>query len=241
MKSDKTPVIVFICVMLSCILVLGITIGILSSANNNTVAAGATTDTTDTTDNTPETPEESPIDEPEPELYYGYKFKKVSAAIDGCSVGDIAYKSTKSTFNVEEVTLTVSFGSLGAKLGPDKWTDVPEFDIYFVDSSGESVYTLKTIKEQFFSEKYGIYRVDDETDSRYYYYEYAHTEEITIPQELFTESEGVISICIGGINVAENSPNNYYLILDQAEIKYKLNGMDQVVLSKPYTDHLWYY
>ena len=240
MKSDKTPVIGFICVMLSCILVLGITIGLLSSANKNTAIAGATTDTTP--NNTPETLDKSPVDEPEPELYFGYKFKNFGGSIDGGFLGHIAYKSHKSTFNVDDVTLTVSFGSLWARFGMNNSIDVPEFDFYFADSSGESIYTLKTIKEQFFSEKYDISRVDDKTDRRYYYHEYAYTEDITIPKELFTESEGVICMVIAGINVAENSHYiNDYLTLGKAEIKYKLNGMDQVVLSKPYTDDIWYY
>lgn len=240
MKTDKKPIIGFICVMLSCILVIGITIGLLSSANNK-VAAGTTTDTTaDTTDeSTPDIPEEPIVDEPE--LQWGYKFKYFDGCIDGGWVGDIAYKSQKNTFNIDDVTLTVSFGSFLSGYGPVD-CDVPEFDIYFADPSGYldvSIYDLKTVEDQFFSEKYDIDFVDDRPNG-VYYYEYAYSEEITIPKELFTENEGIIRLVIAGMNIAEHSDYvNDYLILGQADIKYQLQG-DEVILSKPCDDE-WHY
>lgn len=254
MKEYKKPIIGLMCVVLSCILVMGITLGLLNSANN-TASAGSTTDTMDTT-NTPQEPpaeelpaEEPPLldeiePEPEPELQWGYKFKYFDGAIDNSWIGDIAYKSQKNTFNIDDVTLTVSFGSLFTMHKPNEYDDVPEFDFYFADPSGyidESIYTLKTIKEQFFSEKYNIKFVNDKPN-RVYYHEYAHTEEITIPKELFTESEGVIRMVIAGTNVAEDWDSEYltnYMILGEADIKYQMQG-DKVILSKPYDD-CWHY
>lgn len=248
MKTDKKPVIGLFCVILSCVLVIGITLGLLSSANNNEVAAGSTADTTNTTsDNTAGITEEPPTEEPEPELQWNYKFKYFDGCIGGggCE-GDIAYKSQKNNFNLDDVTLTVSYGALWSGLGPNQYYDVPEFDFYFADPSGyinESIYTLKTIKEQFFSEKFDVTMVDDKMDSRYYYYEYAHTEEITIPKELFTESEGIIRMVIAGINVAERWHSYFldnFLVLGEAKIKYQLQG-EELILSKPVTDSIWHY
>lgn len=230
MKSDKKPVIGLICVILSCIFVIALTLGLLASAKENVVADSDADSVTD-------------VPPSEPELEWGYKFKYFNGSIDGGWIGDIAYKSQKCTFNVDDVTLTVSFGSFSSKYGPED-CDVPEYDIYFVDPSGYidvSIYTVKTVRKQFFSEEYGVTYVKDQTENWDYHYEFAHTEEITIPEELFTESEGFIRLMIGGTNIAEHSPYiKGYLILGEANIKYQLQGTDKVVLSRPYDDE-WHY
>lgn len=224
MKSDKKPVIGLICVMVCCIFVLCITIGLFASVGYASFVA------------------DSEASESEPGLEWGYKFKHVDIIFDGGWVGDIAYKSPKSTFNVDEVTLTVSFGSLWAKYGPED-CDVPEYDIYFKEHSeyvDESIYTLKTVRKQFFSEEYCINRVVDGGEDWDYHYEFNHTEQITIPKELFTESEGIICLMIGGTKIGGNmSYQNGYMILAGTDIKYQLKGTE-VILSKPY-NYSWYY
>lgn len=237
MKTDKKPIIGFICVMLSCVLVIGLTLGLLISAGRNTADGSTADSTTETAENSSKEVPEFPS-EIEPELQWGYKFYYGSGS--GCGtniIGQIACKSQKNTFNIDNVTLTISYGAMEAKYGPSKEFDVPEFDIYFAEFNPRSenvypcVYHVKTVKEQFFSEKYAVNMVDDRAN-RVYYYEFNHSEEITIPKELFTESEGEIPLLITGTNEAKWPPyGNQYLWLCKLYINYKLQGTDKVVLS----------
>lgn len=229
MKSDKKPVIGFICVMLSCILVIGITIGLLSSAGNE-VAEGSTTDTTDTTDNSGEPAAINP------ELIWGYEPPPSNGNICSppvrwpCHMG---YKSDKRTVDIDNVKLTLSFGVLLIFEIDDEYIeyerengwDIPEFEIYFADESGNNIHTVREVKESFILEKYRVAYMYKEGG----YYAFNHSEEITIPKELFTESEGVIKICVGGMNVAGDNPR--YEVLCYEDIKYQLIENNQVVLS----------
>lgn len=242
MKEDKKSIIGLACVVLSCILVMGITLGLLSSANN-TASAGSTTDTTDTTsDNTSETPEEPPVEEPapEPELQWGYKFEKISGATS-CStpLSNYAYKSQKRTLNIDEAKITISFGARDGNAYIENCS-IPEYSIYFASSDDlliyegyyldHSIYTVKTVNEQIFSEEYKVTRVDDR-DEIYYYYEFAHSEEITIPKELFTDSKGNITLCIAGKNISGDSHYVENFIIGAISLKYHINGTNEVVLS----------
>lgn len=238
MKSDNKPVIGLICVVLSCILVMGITLGLLSSANN-TALAGLTTDTTDNTpDNTPDTTKEFPAEEPqpEPELIWGYEPRTGESSCFSPEHGHMGYKSDKKTFDIDNVKLTLAYGVL-AYYEIDEFAieyyyrnhlglDIPEFEIYFGDEFKNNIYTLREVKESFINEKYRVAGVGNDCDYRY---EFNHLEEITIPKELFTESEGIIIICVGGMNVAGDEPK--YEVLCSEQIKYQLIENDKVILS----------
>lgn len=215
MKTDKKPIIGFICVMLSCVLLIGLTLGLLLYANRVDAAGSALA------------------------LERGYTFK-YQYGVSSCgpnSRGQIACKSQKNTFNIDNVTLTISYGAVGAKNGPEVTLNVPEFDIYFAEFNPRSenvypcVYHVKTVKEQFFSEKYDVNMVDDYANG-VYYYEFNHSEEITIPKELFTEKNGQLTLVISGTNDVERNPYGYdYMCLCKLYINYKLQGTDKVVLS----------
>ena len=239
MNSEKKSIIGFVCVMLCCILVIGITIGLLSSVDN-TVTADTTADTTDTTDSTKDTTEEPPEIEPEPELEWGYKLPDAHGGTS-CAGStrtrwpvNIAYKSGKKTFNADNVKLTMSYGILSSTeineyniemmriyMG---W-DITWFEIYFADEAGNNIHTVRKVEESLIREKYRV--VSHVRDGGYYAYN--HTEEITIPKELFTESEGTITLCLGGNNIAGEEPG--YEVLDYTYISYQLIGDNQVVLS----------
>lgn len=227
MKADKKPVIGLICVVLCCTLVFSLTLGLLMSANR------VAPNTPPMADATVETPKDLP--EAQPELEWGYKFKRYNGAIDGGWVGHIAYRSQTSTFAVDEVKLTISFGSCWPKM-EYAWDVyyVPEFEIYFADPSGyiaDNFYTARKVNEQLFSEEYRATYVDDEQNNLSYY-EFNHSEEISVPKELFSESGGRIRIVIGGMNYAPYNENKY-LIFDVVTIDYRLIENNQVQLSVP--------
>ncbi|MCH5147024.1 MAG: hypothetical protein J1F61_03330 [Clostridiales bacterium] len=216
MKSDKKPVIGLICVMACCIFVIALTLGLLASVH---VAGSAADSTADADTETPAS---------EPELEWGYKFQ-----LNGVSgreqrwLTSIAYKSDKRTFNIDEVKLTLSFGSLrsGKDVGFDDF-DIPEFKIYYADKSRNNLYTVRNVQEDFTSEEFGINIIYD-VPNNLYYYEFNHSEEITIPKEIFTQSEGIFTITIGGMNYAWGE----YVIIDGTDLEYRLVGDNEVVLS----------
>ena len=176
-------------------------------------------------------------------MEWGYKFKK-ETDMSSCNnkICYSAYKIPKRTNKVNEVKLTVSFGAWGGNRFIDS-CEIPEYSIYFVNPEDflenitldSSIYTVKTVKEQVFSEKYNV-TINNDKDELYYYYEFSHTEEITIPKELFAESEGAIRLIIGGTNVSEDPHYLKYMFLGTVDLRYKMNGTDEVVLS-----HIWEY
>lgn len=233
MKVDKKPVIGLICVVLSSILVMGITLGLLSSANN-TATAGSKVDTTD---NSTGTPKVSPENEMVYELEWGYKHELFG------STGRemrwpiyMGYKAIKKTFDIDSVNLILSFGVMSYNEIDTEFIeiareyggwDISEFEIYFADEYGNNIMARK-VAENFISEKYRVTFVTDELNNICYFV-FNHSEEITIPKELFTENEGIIKICIGGMNVAGDEPG--YEVLCNEHIKYQLVENDKVILS----------
>lgn len=233
MNTNKKSIIGLICVVLSCILVVGITLGLLSSVNNNSATAGTTSDTPNTTE---EPPVEEP--EPEPELIWGYEPPNTGgSSCFGSEPGHMGYKSDKKTFDIDNVKLTLAYGILDGEEIDEmaieyyyrnlRGLDIPEFEIYFGDEFNNNIYTLREVKESFINEKYRVeFNYIAGGDS---FFKFNHSEEITIPKELFTESEGVIIICVGGINIAGNKPG--YKVLCSEHIKYQLVENDKVILS----------
>ncbi|MCH5162383.1 MAG: hypothetical protein J1G38_02705 [Clostridiales bacterium] len=145
-----------------------------------------------------------------------------------------AYKSDTDTFDIYDVTLEFYFGTIMPRDVTDEHIDnelengsnIPEFDIYFGNSHEEPLYTVRHSTENFISKEYSCYIED------YYSKEtkivYNHSERITIPQELFTSRQGVISFCIAGVNINEYEPK--YKVFTRVLLNYDIvNG--KVVLS----------
>lgn len=237
MKTDKKPVIGLICVVLSCILVIGITLGLLSSANNNSATVGSTADAL--TDNKTDTTEEPPVDEPEPEpapqpeLESGY----IRYGIPDCILESrwpchMAYKSDKNTFDIDNVKITISYGgnfSRNIESESEKW-EFHEMGIAFLDKLCGVDTKAKTIEEKFASEKFRVTSIIDRPNDLIIY-EFNHSEELTIPKELFCEEQGVIGI---GLYATLGEEKLYNRVLTCVQIGYQLSGTNEVVLSSPF-------
>lgn len=220
MKSDKRPVIGLICVMLSCILVIGVTIGLLGSVNIAKAVAGSTTDTG--------TPEESAEDEPE--LQWGYKSKYIDGTIvDGASPCLIAYKSEKNTFDINEVKLTVSYGILNGFGMKHLGGDYSEFEIGAIFMNDQSLdvidVTIKKIEGDIFSEEFKVIEIID-SDNDLEIHEFNHSEEITISKEFLLGGKGTIFIGVRGVRA-----DGLRFFLCQEPVGYKIKGTEVVLLS----------
>ena len=118
-----------------------------------------------------------------------------------------AYKSDINEFNIDDVTLEFFFGghyASGVEHELSHSRNYPTFDLYFVDEEGNR-YFVKRIEENFVSDKYSCEVVYDEnwyiTEIRY-----NHSEQITIPSEVFTKENGQIWFEIHSANANDIEP-----------------------------------
>ena len=144
-----------------------------------------------------------------------------------------AYRSDKTIFDIEDVTLTFYYGGDYDNDIEDireNIYNIPSFDIYFTDEYGNEI-LVKTVEENFVSDKYNL----DVIYGNWYRTEFIfnHSESITIPKEMFTEESGVIYFSIKGTNILEPNPT-YGWIAGEA-IFYKKICCDKIFLSgKPF-------
>ncbi len=151
--------------------------------------------------------------------------------------GRTAYKSDKNILSIDNAKLTFYYGSCWA-LNSDGtiYKDVesmscPYFYLYFKNDDGDK-YTIRRVDEEWMSVDYLInYKVDrwiDEDGNECYKnsYEYLHSEEITIPRELFTKETGYIIFDVE----TDHYPGSLLLSVKSCCIYYKLDG-DYVILS----------
>ena len=78
-----------------------------------------------------------------------------------------AYRSDKTEFDIDDVTLAFYYGGYyynGAEYELENLSDFPYFDLYFSDDGGER-YFVKRVEENFVSEKYNINFTYDENRS----------------------------------------------------------------------------
>lgn len=118
-----------------------------------------------------------------------------------------AYKSDINEFNIDDVTLEFFFGGhypSGVEHELSYGRNYPTFELYFVDEEGNR-YFVKRIEENFVSDKYSCEVVYDEnwyiTEIRY-----NHSEQITIPPEVFTKENGQIWFEIHSANANDIEP-----------------------------------
>ena len=118
-----------------------------------------------------------------------------------------AYKSDTNEFNIDDVTLEFFFGghyASGVEHELSHSRNYPTFELYFVDEEGNR-YFVKRIEENFVSDKYSCEVVYDEnwyiTEIRY-----NHSEQITIPSEVFTKENGQIWFEIHSANANDIEP-----------------------------------
>lgn len=130
-----------------------------------------------------------------------------------------AYKSNKTEFSINDVTLTFYYGHhFDVELEADYFS-YPIFELYFSNDDDMTV-LIERREEELVSDRYDAYyhksvRVFD------------HSETLTIPQELFTKESGIIWFYISSSNVKENEN---FGIVSSIAIYYQKDG-DKIILS----------
>lgn len=134
-----------------------------------------------------------------------------------------AYKSNKTEFSIDDVTLDFYYGGYyynGVEFELENIRDIPSFELYFQDDHGGQFF-IKRVDENFVSEKYSCDLVyDDNWKIKEVKFNYSET--ITIPQEIFSEESGLIYFSIFGTNQKELEPQHkviagigfYYKVVD---------------------------
>ena len=99
-----------------------------------------------------------------------------------------AYRSDKTEFNINDVTLDFYYGGYyyqGAEYELENAHDFPSFELYFTDNEGNKFF-VKRVEENFVSDKYNCNLIYD-NDWNVIDVDFNHSESITIPKEIFTE------------------------------------------------------
>lgn len=163
-----------------------------------------------------------------PALEWGFEYSDNEVLPDAFC----AYQSGINEFDLNNVVVNFWYGGL---FNPDinneleNVRNIPEFDVYFGDSYYKPLYLIRHSTENFVSEKY---RCTLGTSEGVVSIGYRYSERITIPQELFTKQQGVISFCIGGIDLNVHPdlvPE--YKVITCVLINYDIKD-GKVVLSK---------
>ena len=155
------------------------------------------------------------------------------SASDETSPYFAAYKSDKTEFDIDNVTLEFFYGgnySPEIEFELEHGSNYPWFDIGFKNDEHDRV-LIKRVEENFVSEKYRC-RVILSENRETYEVKYNHSETITIPKEMFTKETGIIWFLTYGENPRDFEPK--YQSLAGTYIHYKIVG-DKVFLSnKPF-------
>ena len=140
-----------------------------------------------------------------------------------------AYRSNKTEFNINDVTLDFYYGGYyypGVKNELENAHDFPSFELYFTDDEGNKFF-VKRVEENFVSDKYSCELIYD-NDWNVVNVEFNHSEAVTIPKEIFTEDVGLIYFGIYGDNTKDHESQTKFIT--GKAIHYKVIG-EQVVLS----------
>ena len=140
-----------------------------------------------------------------------------------------AYRSDKTEFNINDVTLDFYYGGYyyqGAEYELENAHDFPSFELYFTDNEGNKFF-VKRVEENFVSDKYSCDLIYD-NDWNVINVDFNHSEAVTIPKEIFTEDVGLIYFSIYSENAKELESQTK--VIAGIGIYYKVIG-EQVVLS----------
>lgn len=150
---------------------------------------------------------------------------------DACEIPlfHCAYRSNKTEFDIDDVTLDFYYGGDYSNLGIEydlQQHNFPVFEIYFKNETHDRCF-VKRVEENLVSEKYRCKFIYDDNRNAIEII-FNHSESITIPREIFTENEGVIYFTIYSQNV--NYTNSSVEFITGKAIFYKvIEG--KVVLS----------
>ncbi len=141
-----------------------------------------------------------------------------------------AYKSNKTEFDINDVTLEFFYGTYvytDVEFMREHGSTVPGFELYFSNDQ-EQEYLIKRVEEDLVSEKYhSEYNKDEKR------YDFTHSETITIPKELFTKEKGYVYFFLREISNADNYPTKFSLT--SVDIYYEVIG-DKVIISETYNE-----
>ena len=146
----------------------------------------------------------------------------------------MAVKSDDYTFDLNDVRFTLFYGTLvtDPEFDRENALDVPYFDIYFKnDEKYEILY--KHVEENLIDYKYDsklIYEKIDGTQINIIGRRFNHSEEITIPKELFTKNEGTVSVAINGYEARTDT----YGMFNQVVFNYKITDNKVTLELKKY-------
>ncbi|MBO5715462.1 MAG: hypothetical protein J6S23_03600 [Clostridia bacterium] len=155
-----------------------------------------------------------------------------------------AYKSDKTEFDIDDVTLTFYYGGhywdyiSGQKVDYSENLECECFELYFENENGD-IYLIKKVEENFISDKYLITPDYKNYDLLFFYYSdmtpiFSHSEEIKIPRELFTDESGTIVFKICSKELVYVSNRDYVdddsYVITGISIHYKKSG-DKIILS----------
>ena len=110
-----------------------------------------------------------------------------------------AFKSDKREFDVNDVTLTFCFGGCWSVSGVEferEQRSYPGFDLYFWNKGQR--YFIRHEPRDFVSDEFDYQEVKNEDGSKRIHFN--HSEQITVPKEIFNELTGGFAFVIYGIN-----------------------------------------
>ena len=140
-----------------------------------------------------------------------------------------AYKSDKSEFEIDNVTLTFYYGgAFESSVERDriKRFSYPTFEIYFVNDE-EMRILVKRVEENLVSEKYRTWIGRESKIWKKSKRFFNHSEVFTIPEDLFTKESGMIYFYLYGADVLINDEPE---IICSIGICYNRNG-NKITLS----------
>ena len=135
-------------------------------------------------------------------LEAGFDTKGIGSC-DDAPIFKCAYKSDVTEFDIENVTLTFCYGGFYElfETATEQYLSYPVFELYlFNDTNPEEKILVKKVEENLISEKYRIYTVTEKFKTAI---KYNHSEDITIPKELFTNESGLIWFSVNGQNALD--------------------------------------
>ena len=144
---------------------------------------------------------------------------------------NLAYKSDTNQFDINNVTLTFYYGGAyedDIEYMRETTFNYPNFELYFYNDEQTHI-LARRVEENLVSEKYGWTC----RDSRRVF---NHSEELTIPKELFTKETGVISLGLFGADTRMNEEEPREL--NSIDIYYKKDG-DKITLSSEEFSEWW--
>lgn len=181
-------------------------------------------------DGTPDTDKAQNMGETQPKSlesgFYAY-YDCVGSTAFHC-----AYKSDKTEFDIDNVTLDFYYGVeyLFTEEDERETIDIPSFDLYLSNGKSPKI-SIKHVEENLISEKYRCHIAWDE-DSKI---TYNHCETVTIPRELFVEESECLYFSVYGTNVREFYPE--YRSVIGAHLHYKIVGERVILAAMPFNSN----